>query len=136
MGIAKATFNQILGSIFREGNTIKLYTKTPDETTEMGGVLLDGTGVVPYEIKDGDFTVNSGEAKSAKNMMFYLYEGTGASCDGFGVFDGSGLLYFGKFENPITLEYNDVPAIKKYDVSKGEGIKVTMNSTEASVTTE
>ena len=138
MGIAKAQFNDILGTIFTEGNVIKLYTKTPTEGVETDGTLLAGDGVVGYEIKSGDFTVNNGEAISAKHMMLYLYEGTTAECDGFGVFkkDAGNLLYFGKFEIPITLDYNDVPAIKKYNSDKGEGIRITITSTEASATTE
>lgn len=136
MGIAKAQFNDILGTIFKEGNTIKLYTKTPTEGVETDGTLLTGNGVVDYVIKSGDFTVSGGEATSAKHMMLYLYEGSTAECDGFGVFKNGNLLYFGKFEIPITLDYNDVPAIKKYNSDKGEGIKITITSTEASATTE
>lgn len=136
MGITKAQFNNILGNIFTEGNTIKLFTKTPTEEIETDGALLPtGNGVVDYEIKDGDFDIKAGEVTSAKNIMFYLYEGEDATCDGFGVFKGGTLLYFGKFENPIDLSYNDVPAIKKYNEEKQEGIKVTMTSTKASATT-
>lgn len=137
MGIAKAQFNDILGNIFTEGNTIKLYTKTPTEGVETDGSLLSGTGVETYTISSGDFTVSNGEVTSAKNIMLYLYEGAGATCDGFGVFKSNTntLLYFGKFTDPITLDYNDVPAIKKYNSSSGEGIKITITSTEASATT-
>lgn len=136
MGIAKAQFNDILGTIFTAGNVIKLYTKTPTEGVETDGVLLTGKGVIDYAIKSGDFTVSGGEATSAKHMMLYLYEGSTAECDGFGVFKDGNLLYFGKFEIPITLDYNDVPAIKMYNAGKGEGIKITITSTEASATTE
>lgn len=135
MGITKAQFNNILGSIFTEGNTVKLYTKTPTEGVETDGVLLTGAGVVDYAIKNDDFSVAAGEVTSAKNLMLYLYEGEDVTCDGFGVFKGGNLLYFGKFENPIELSYNDVPAIKKYNELKSEGIKITMTSTEASATT-
>lgn len=136
MGITKAQFNDILGTIFTPDNTIKLYTKTPTEGVETDGTLLSGTGVVPYVIQSGDFIVSDGQVTSARNMMFFLYEGSGATCDGFGVFNGNRLLYFGDFESPIYLTYNDVPAIKKYNASNGEGIKVTMQSVEASATTE
>lgn len=137
MGIAKAQFSTILNSIFATGNYIKLYTKTPTEGIETDGTLLTGTGVQNYEIKSTDFTVSNGEVVSAQNMMFYLYEGETAHCDGFGVFSRTGeLLYFGKFDNgPLEIEYNDVPAIKKYNSGTGEGIKITMQSTEVSATT-
>lgn len=137
MGIAKAQFNAILNNIFAPGNVIKLYTKTPTEGVETDGVLLTGTGVQNYEIKEADFTVSQGEVISGQNMMFYLYEGETVQCDGFGVFNTKGeMLYFGEFDNgPLTLERNDVPAIKKYNSGTGEGIKITMQSTEVSATT-
>lgn len=137
MGIAKAKFNSILGEIFAPGNIIRLYTKTPNESDESGGALVTGTGVEDYEIKEKDFDIDEGEVISNQNMMLYLYEGEGASCDGFGVFDKSdNLQYFGKFDNgPLILEKNDVPAIKKYNLETGEGIKITMQSTEVSATT-
>lgn len=137
MGIAKAQFSTILNNIFATGNYIKLYTSTPTEGVETDGTLLTGTGVQNYEIKSTDFTVSNGEVVSAQNMMFYLYEGETVRCDGFGVFSRTGeLLYFGKFDNgPLEIEYNDVPAIKKYNSSTGEGIKITMQSTEVSATT-
>lgn len=135
MGIAKAQFNDILGTIFTAGNTIKLYTKTPTEGIETDGVLLSGGGSTPYTIGADDFAISNGEVTSAKNIMLYLYEGSSTTCDGFGVFKNNSLLYFGKFTTPITLDYNDVPAIKKYSSEKGEGIKITITSTEASATT-
>ena len=137
MGIAKGQFNSILSGIFTEGNIIKLYTKTPTEGVETNGILLSGTSVKNYEIQSGDFTVSNGEVTSRQNMMLFLYEGEAVSCDGFGVFDGKGtMLYFGAFDNgPMVLEYNDVPAIKKYNSSKGEGVRITMQSTEVSATT-
>ena len=135
MGIAKVQFQNILGSIFKEGNTIKLYKQTPTEDIETDGELLVGTGVVPYTIKSGDFNVVNGEVTSAKHLMLYLYEGEDTTCDGFGVFDNNTMLYFGKFKDPIDLSYNDVPAIKKYNSEKSEGIKITITSTEASATT-
>lgn len=135
MGIAKAQFNGILSGIFTAGNTIKLYTTVPDETTETGGNVLSGTGVSPYKIQEGDFSVSGGAAQSAKNIMLYLYEGKTVTANGFGIWSPSNeLLYFGAFESPIELNYNDVPAIKKYNGS-GEGIRVTITSTEASVST-
>lgn len=137
MGIAKAQFNAILSTIFAPGNVIKLYTKTPTEGVETDGVVLTGTGVQDYKIQDADFTVSNGEVISKQNMMFYLYEGDTVECDGFGVYDTKGtMLYFGKFDNgPLTLDHNDVPAIKKYNSSTGEGVKITMQSTEVSATT-
>lgn len=141
MGITKTHFNNILGNIFKEGNIIRLYKNTPDETSETGGELLTGTeatnGVVDYKIKAGDFSIDGGEVTSARNIMFYMYnDEDSVTCDGFGIFDSSNsLLYFGEFENPITLDYNDVPAIKKYNETKQEGIKVTIKSTETSAAT-
>lgn len=136
MGIAKSQFNNILNNIFAPGNVIRLYTKTPTEGVETDGTILTGTGVVDYAIQSADFSVSNGEVVSGQNMMFYLYEGDTVECDGFGVYDNNELLYFGTFDNgPLTLEYNDVPAIKKYNPSTGEGIKITMQSTEVSATT-
>ena len=137
MGIAKAQFTNILNEIFTEGNVIKLYTKTPTEGVETDGTILTGSTVKDYAIQPGDFSVAAGEVRSAQNMMFYLYENETVECDGFGVFSPTGsLLYFGKFDNgPLTLEHNDVPAIKKYNSSTGEGVKITMLSTEISATT-
>lgn len=137
MGIAKSQFNQILSDIFKEGNVIRLFTTTPDEDTELGGVTLTGTGVVDYEIKAGDFAVSSGVVTSNRNMMFFLYEDTGATCQGFGVYNKSGqMLYFGDFDGGVLqLEYDDVPAIKKYNADKNEGIRITMRSQEVSATT-
>lgn len=143
MGIAKAQFNDVLATIFDAGNTIRLYTKTPTEGVETDGTLLTGTGVMPYEIKSGDFSISQGQVTSARNIMLYLYEGSPVTCDGFGVFKGNtttNLLYFGKFtkegvDTPIDLNFNDVPAIKKYNSTNGEGIKITITSTEASAST-
>jgi hypothetical protein len=136
MGIAKAQFTNILNEIFKPGNVIKLYTKTPTEGVETDGILLTGSSVKDFPIENGHFSVRNGEVVSAENLMFYLYEGETVECDGFGVFAGGSLLYFGKFDNgPLTIEYNDVPAIKKYNSSTGEGIKITMQSTEVSAST-
>lgn len=136
MGIAKAQFNGILTSIFQPGNIIRLYKNVPDKD-EKNGMTLTGSGVVDYEIKSGDFTVDRGVVTSAKTMMFYLYEGEATTCQGFGVFsaNGSELLYFGEFKDHLPLEYNDVPAIKAYNAEKGEGIQISMTSEDASATT-
>lgn len=134
MGIAKRQFDGILSGIFTEGNTIKLYSKVPDEKTEAGGVLISHT---PYKIQAGDFSVASGVVTSAKNMMFYLCENQGGdgTATGFGVFQGttSTMLYFGSFKEPMTIGYNTVPTIKKYNGS-GEGVRITMTSTEVEAT--
>lgn len=134
MGIARAQFNDILASIFTEGNTIKLFSNVPSEVDETGGVVI--SGVDTYTIKEGDFNCYGGVVTSAKNIMLCLYENeTSVSCEGFGVFGSSGMLYFGSFTTPITIGYNDVPAIKRYNEEKGEGIRITITSTEASATT-
>ena len=130
MGIARRHFDNILNGIFTEGNTIKLFSKVPDEQTESGGVNINHT---PYKIQSGDFSVASGVVTSAKNMMFYLCETTGGdgTATGFGVYGTSGsMLYFGSFKEPMEIGYNTVPTIKKYDASKGEGVRITMTSTE------
>lgn len=136
MGIAKSQFNSILTGIFKQGNTIRLYSTMPDETTEAGGVLIGGPNSTEkmYTIGSGDFTTGQGTAQSAKNMMMYLCETSGGdgTAVGFGVFSGSQLLYFGRFSNPMPIGYNTVPTIKKYDAQKGEGVLITMTSTDVS----
>ena len=134
MGIARAQFNDILASIFTAGNTIRLYSTVPSEADETGGVFI--SGVPAYNIQEGDFSCYGGVVTSAKNIMLCLYENeTSVECKGFGVFGSSGMLYFGSFTTPITIGYNDVPAIKRYNETKGEGIRITITSTEASATT-
>lgn len=136
MGIAKKQFTGILEGIFTPGNVIRLYKTVPDETTEQGGEFLTGAGVENYTIADGDFTIANGVVQSAKTMMFYLYEGTPTTCEGFGVFSNSGeLLYFGAFKEALQLDENDVPAIKKYNSTKGEGIQISITSTDESAAT-
>lgn len=129
MGIAKSQFNNILSNIFTSGNTIKLFSSMPNESTETGYVTV-GT---EYNIKSGDFTVDAGTAESAKNMMLYLCETKGGdgTAEGFGVFKGNSLLYFGRFSSAMSIDYNTVPTIKKYNGSD-EGILVTMTSTDIS----
>ena len=133
MGIARRQFDNILNGIFTEGNLIRLYSTVPDEQTESGGVTINHE---PYKIQAGDFSVASGVVTSAKNMMFYLCETTGGDgiANGFGVYNGSSMLYFGSFKEPMTIGYNTVPTIKKYDASKGEGVRITMTSTEVEAT--
>lgn len=139
MGIAKNQFNSILSTIFTAGNKIKLYSTVPDEETETGGVLITGDSYSDYEIQSGDFTIGNGVVSSAKNMLMYLCEeeaGHGTA-RGFGVFNpGGALLYFGTFTTPMYIDYNTVPTIKKYSSSKGEGVRITMTSTEVSATAE
>lgn len=136
MGIAKSQFTNILGGIFKQGNTIKLYSTMPDEETETGGVIIGGSYSTDktYTIGSSDFTTGDGTAQSAKNMMMYLCETTGGdgTAVGFGVFNGTTLLYFGRFSTPMTIGYNTVPTIKRYDEAKGEGVKITMTSTDVS----
>lgn len=133
MGIARSQFNNILGGIFTAGKTIKLYSNVPSEETETGGSFISGTGYEDYEIKSGDFTIGDGVVTSARNMMMYLCESTGGhgTAKGFGVYSGSTMLYFGSFTTPMEIGYNTVPTIKKYN-GAGEGIKITMTSTEVS----
>lgn len=133
MGIARRQFDNILNGIFTEGNLIRLYSTVPDEETEAGGVTINHE---PYKIQAGDFNVSSGVVTSAKNMMFYLCETAGGdgTARGFGVFQGSTNLYFGSFKTPMEIGYNTVPTIKKYDASKGEGVRITMTSTEVEAT--
>ena len=134
MGIARAQFNDILGSIFTAGNTIQLFSTVPSEATESGGVTI--SSIPAYRIQEGDFSCAGGVVTSAKNIMLCLYENSSpVTCRGFGVFGTSGMLYFGSFTSPIEIGYNDVPAIKRYNDSKGEGIRITITSTEASATT-
>lgn len=137
MGIAKSQFNKILQGIFTAGNTIDLFTTMPNASTESGYVKVSGSGYTPYTIESGDFTVSAGEVTSAKNMMMYLCETEGGhgTAVGFGVFSGSSLLYFGEFTTPMNISYNTVPTIKRYNGS-GEGVRVTMTSTEVSATAE
>ena len=135
MGIAKGQFNEILNGIFKAGNTIKLYSSMPDEETEAGGVIIGGNNTTKiYKIDSGDFTTGNGTAQSAKNMMMYLCETQGGdgTAVGFGVFGGTNLLYFGQFSTPMNIDYNTVPTIKRYDEAKGEGVKITMTSTDVS----
>ena len=138
MAIAKTLFNGILRDIFKEGNTIELFSIMPDEDTESGYTKISGIGYTPYTIRSGDFSVTNGEATSSRNILLYLCDTAGGhgTARGFGVFGSSGLLYFGEFEAPISIGYNTVPTIKKYDSAKQEGIKVTVTSTEASATAE
>lgn len=138
MGITKGQFNSILSTIFTTGNKIELFSTMPNPSTETGYVKVSGTGYTPWTIRSGDFTVSSGSVQSAANMMFYLCESTGGhgTAKGFGVFNGTTLLYFGEFSNPMTIAYNSVPTIKKYNASAGEGIRITMTSTEAAATAE
>lgn len=134
MGIARRQFDSILTGIFTEGNTIKLFSTVPNEQTESGGVNMGQT----YKIQSGDFSVSNGVVQSAKNMMFYLCETAGGDgiAKGFGVYQGTTntMLYFGSFKEPMTVGYNTVPTIKKYDASKGEGVRITMTSTEVEAT--
>ena len=134
MGIAKSLFNGILNNIFSAGNTIHLFSTVPDEDTEAGGVRVSGASYLGYTIGNGDFSVSNGTATSAKNMMLYLCEESGGhgTARGFGVYSGNNLYYFGEFSDPVSIGYNTVPTIKKYNASKGEGIKITMTSTEVS----
>lgn len=129
MGIAKAQFNSILSSIFGAGKTIKLFSTMPDETTEVGAVPIGQS----YTLQSGDFTANGNVVSSARNMMMYLCETSGGDgiAVGFGVYSGSTLLYFGEFSSPMTISYNTVPTIKKYNGSN-EGVKVTLTSTDVS----
>lgn len=129
MGIAKSQFSEILKGIFTAGNTIMLYSTMPNESTETGGVTMGQS----YKILEGDFTCTSGTAKSSKNMMMYLCETSGGdgTAVGFGVFNGSALLYFGEFSTPMNVGYNTVPTIKRYD-GAGEGVMITMTSTDVS----
>ena len=130
MGIAKSQFNEILKGIFKAGNIIKLYSTVPDEQTEAGGQIIGQS----YQIQNGDFTTGEGSAQSAKNMMMYLCETQGGdgTADGFGVFSSGGaLLYFGSFTTPMTISYNTVPTIKRYNGSD-EGVRITMTSTDVS----
>lgn len=137
MGIAKSQFNNILGNIFTAGNTIQLFSTMPNEN-ETGMVKISGASYAPYIIKSGDFSVNSGVVESKKNMMFYLCEesaGHGTAV-GFGVYNSSGsLLYFGEFTDTMPITYNSVPTIKRYN-GAGEGIRITMTSTEATASAE
>lgn len=64
-------------------------------------------------------------------MLMYLCEneeGHGTA-EGFGVYRGTSLLYFGKFKEPMQIGYNNVPTIKKYNGSD-EGIHITLTSIE------
>lgn len=137
MGIAKAKFAQILGDVFAEGNVIHLFSTVPDEETESGGVRISGTGYMGYEIQAGDFNVSGNNVKSAKNLMFYLCESEDGhgTATGFGVYQDSSLLYFGTFREPMPITYNTVPTIKRYN-GAGEGVSVTLTSTEVSATAE
>ena len=139
MGIAKSQFNNILNDIFKVGNKIDLFSTMPNASTESGAVKISGAGYESHIIESGDFSVNSGSVQSSSNMMFYLCEnqvGHGVA-KGFGVYskDDNQLLYFGEFETPMTIAYNTIPTIKRYNGS-GEGIKITMTSTEAAVAAE
>ena len=129
MGIAKAQFNAILNNIFKSGNTIKLLSAMPDESTETGAVTIGQS----YTIASGDFTVNGGQVTSTKNMMVYLCETQGGdgTAVGFGIYTGSTLMYFGEFTVPMAIGYNTVPTIKKYNGSN-EGVKVTLTSVDVS----
>lgn len=130
MGIAKSQFNEILKGIFKEGNTIKLFSTMPDEATESGEKIIGQS----YKILSGDFSTSTGSAQSAKNMMMYLCETAGGdgTAVGFGVYNNSSLLYFGRFSTPMNIAYNTVPTIKKYN-GAGEGVLITMTSTDVSV---
>ena len=130
MGIAKAQFNNILSNIFKSGNIIRLFKTMPDASTETGGEVVGSS----YTIQSGDFTVSGGQAYSVKNMPIYLCETSGGDgiAVGFGVYYASTLYYFGEFSEPMTISYNTYPTIKKYDSAKGEGIKVTLTSTDIS----
>lgn len=149
MGIAKHMFDGIMDEIFTAGRVVRLYKTLPDEETEEGGELLTHDSVADYMITADDFTVADGTVTSNRTMMLYLYEGETTTCEGFGVFKKNStydpetektsytfdLLYFGGFNTPLELDYNDVPAIKKYNSEKGEGIKITMVGTTAVATT-
>lgn len=136
MGIAKSQFSNILNGIFKAGNTIELYSTVPDEATESGGVKISGGSYQSYKIQDGDFSVSNGVATSKKNMLLYLCEDSlGHVARGFGIFSGGSLLYFGSFKTPMPIGYNTVPTIKKYN-GAGEGVQITMTSTEISASAE
>ena len=139
MGIAKKQFDKILDEIFKTGNVIHLFSTMPNVSTEAGAVKISGSGYSSYTIKDGDFNVTSGSVESRNNMMFYLCETEGGhgSVVGFGVFNSNNeMLYFGEFTDSMPIRYNTVPTIKRYNSSNGEGIKVTMTSTEAAASAE
>lgn len=127
MGIATNKFQTILTDIFKTGNVIKLLS---DASSEANVTVLAGK---THTIESGDFVVSGNIAKSNQNMLFYLYEGAEAiTATGFGVYNGSYLQYFGEFETPMVIEYNDVPTIKAYDADKGEGIYIKLTSVEVS----
>mgnify|MGYP006988384032 CR=1 FL=1 len=132
MAIAKALFNGILTDVFKVGNKIDLFSVMPTEGNESGYTKISGTGYESYEIQSGDFNVSGGVATSNRNMMLYLCDdqsGHGVAT-GFGVFSGNSLLYYGEFQKPMTISYNSVPTIKKYDLRKNEGVRVAVTSTE------
>ena len=122
MGLSSALLSDILGKVFVANNTIRL-------TNASGSYIGES-----YKIQSGDFSVSSGQASSARNMMIYLCEKTGGdgTATGFAVLNGTNVYYTGEFSTPMTIGYNTVPTIKKYDASKGEGILVTMTSTDVS----
>ena len=142
MGIARDQFTEILQNIFKAGNKIALYKTVPRESDEGGGVEMSGVGYQRYTILNGDFSVSGGEVTSLQNMMLYLSESDAGNAEGFGVYNGSKMLYFGKFTdadgNPKALPvgYNTVPTIKKYDKTKNEGVHITLTSTNVSATAE
>ena len=148
MGIAKSQFTGILQKIFAPTESgasrwIGLYKTVPDESTEAGGVEFSREGGYErYQVKSGDFTVSSDTVTSKKNMMLFLCEkypdGLGTA-RGFGIFEsasGGSPIYFGAFTTPMDVGYNTVPTIKAYDQSRGEGVYITLTSTNVSATAE
>lgn len=138
MGIVKSQFDNILKGIFASGNTINLYSTLPS-ADGTGGTMIGGNSYKAYTIKGSDFSVGNGIVTSTENMMLYLCEeesGHGTAV-GFGVCGSDNkVMYFGEFADPMPIGYNTVPTIKKYDEGKGEGIRITMTSTEANATSE
>lgn len=147
MAITKFQRNEMLKSIFAKYNDIELFTVMPAEDeygNETAGTKLEGAGYTPYSIREGDFLVEDGVVTSNTNIMLYLCDTDDTSysvdVEGFGVYtNGTGkLLYYGKFNNPMTIKYNSVPTIKKYDEFKngGEGIKITLTSSDLNAVAE
>lgn len=149
MGIAKSQFTGILQKIFAptESNAsrwIGLYKEVPDETTEEGGVEVSGGSYQRYKVQNGDFAVSDDTVTSRANMMLYLCEDNPPDAGhgvvkGFGIFEsasGGKPIYFGAFTPSMDVKYNNVPTIKKYNASLGEGVYITLTSTNVSATAE
>lgn len=134
MGFPKAYATTILSNVFKAGNHIALLTAVntaSDSYTEASGAsyrryAIKGAG----SGRNADFTTNKGVTTSTETILFGLAEESWGTIVGIAIFTGltgGTPLYLAELKKPKTVDENTVPVFKKYNESKEEGIKVTLD---------